>query len=78
MRLAFMRPAGENNQWRWTDVEKTEGKGNATLAKELTLLRQKTKKQDEDMGKLHKQAATLEQEDLVQAQRQARRTCTRM
>ena len=75
MLIACMRSAGESNQWRWTDVEKTEGKGNAALSKELTLLRQKTKKQDADMGKLQKQAATLEQEDLVQAQKQARRTC---
>ena len=63
------RYAGENREWAWTDVDKTRGTGNATLASEFKLLRQKTKKQDRAMGKEKKQAAIFEQEDLVQAQR---------
>ena len=67
---AIWRVAGINHKWSWTNDEHTEGTGNPTLSDELKLLKQKTKRQDQDAGKVKKQAARIEQEDLVRFQQQ--------
>ena len=69
---AIWRAASINAKWSWSDDAHTTGTGNATLADELNLLKQKTKRQDLEAGKVKKQAARIEQEDLVLFQTKAR------
>ena len=67
---SIWRVAGINHKWSWTNDEHSQGTGNPTLSDELKLLSQKTKRQDADAGKVKKQAARIEQEDLVRFQQQ--------